>query len=156
MMQDRERGPFEELGEAMGGALGKAAGRANDAALDALGSVLERTMRTMGDWWAGAEAESASRSFGPQEDRACREHFRGPGTSADDEAYRRVQPMYRFGYVASRNPAYDGRPFDEVEAELQRTWERAAREEGLGDWSSARERVGFGYTYRAPGAPNAS
>jgi hypothetical protein len=132
------------------------AGRANDAAADALSSALERAMRAMGDWWAGADAAAAFQSFGTEEERACRDHFTGSTADSGPASYERARPLYRFGYVASRNPSYEGKPFDEVEAELQRTWEASARGEGLGDWSEARDRVDFGYTHRAPGSPNAS
>lgn len=69
--------------------------------------------------------------------------------------YERAREAYRFGHVASRNPEYASRPFDQVEAQVERAWEKVGRE-SHGDWSQVRDQVSFGYTYREPGAPNPS
>ena len=173
MTQDRREGPFEQLGEAVGGALGKAAGRANDMAANAVGSVVGSAMHALGSWWATPAAQQASSSFGDAEDRACREHFTSRGStgsagtagstgsapstgSAGGAAdYDRAREAYRFGHVASQNPEYASRPFDQVEAQVERAWEKVGRE-SHGDWSDVRDQVSFGYTYRTPGAPNPS
>jgi hypothetical protein len=178
MTQDRREGPFEQLGEAVGGALGKAAGRANDMAASAVGSVVGSAMQVLGSWWATPDAQRATTSFGDAEDRACREHFssrsRGSagstgsptpagstspagstGTAGGAGDYDRAREAYRFGHVASQNPEYASRPFDQVEAQVERAWEKVGRETH-GDWSEVRDQVSFGYTYRTPGAPNPS
>ncbi len=175
MTQDRREGPFEQLGESIGGALGKAAGRANDMAAGAVGSVVGSAMQVLGSWWATPDAQRASGSFGDAEDRACREHFasrgRGSagstapsgstasagstGTAGGAGDYDRAREAYRFGHVAGRNPEYASRPFDQVEAQVERAWEKVGRETH-GDWSEVRDQVSFGYTYRTPGAPNPS
>lgn len=69
--------------------------------------------------------------------------------------YERAREAYRFGHMASRNPEYASRPFDQVEAQVERAWEKVGRE-SHGDWSEVRDQVSFGYTYREPGAPNPS
>jgi hypothetical protein len=69
--------------------------------------------------------------------------------------YDRAREAYRFGHVASQNPEYASRPFDQVEAQVERAWEKVGRE-SHGDWSEVRDQVSFGYTYRTPGAPNPS
>lgn len=181
MTQDRREGPFEQLGEAVGGGLGKAAGRAHDMAANAVGSVVGSAMQALGSWWATPDAQRASSSFGDAEDRACREHFtsrsRGSTTSTGSTSstssagstgsapstgsaggaadYDRAREAYRFGHVASQNPEYASRPFDQVEAQVERAWEKVGRE-SHGDWSEVRDQVSFGYTYRTPGAPNPS
>lgn len=183
MTQERREGPFEQLGEAVGGALGKAAGRANDMAAGAVGSVVGSAMQVLGSWWATPDAQRAAGSFGDAEDRACREHFtsRGRGSTGSSGStgsttstgstgtagstasagstggadYDRAREAYRFGHVASRNPEYASRPFDQVEAQVERAWEKVGRE-SHGDWSEVRDQVSFGYTYRTPGAPNPS
>ncbi len=154
MAEERQKGPFEQLGEAVAGPVGKAAGRVNDMAMNAVGSVLGSALQTLGGWWATPDAEQASRSF-ESEDRPYREHFessRRGGTSPAPE-YERARPAYQFGYVAARNPEYQSRPFDQVEAQVERAWQ-ALGEQRSGDWNEVRDQVSYGYTYRTPGAPN--
>lgn len=164
MAQDRREGPFEQLGETVGGAVGKAAGRMNDMALGAFGSVLE----TLGDWWSSSDARQASGAFDERVDGDCRQHFEqrsrgatsgsagtasGTAGATGASSYDGARPAYQFGYVAGRNPEYQSRPFDQVEADVERAW-RQAGSDRLGDWSDVRENVRYGYTYRTPGAPN--
>lgn len=163
MTQERSAGPFEQLGEAVGGTLGKAAGRANDVAAGAVGSVVGSAMQVLGAWWATPDAQRASGSFGDAEDRACRRHFESSGRAAASSAgpaggagdYGRAREAYRFGHVARHNPEYSSRPFDQVEAQVERAWEQVGRE-SHGEWSGVRDQVSFGYTHREPGAPNPS
>lgn len=150
MAQDKKEGPFEQIGEAVGGMVGRTAGRANDAAMNAVGSLLGSAMNQLGEWWASADAQRASGSFGDAEDRACRDHFRSRGPDAE---YSSARTQYQFGHVARQNPGYQGKSFREVEPELERAWAEAGRER-FGEWPNVRDRVEFGYTHRTAGAPN--
>lgn len=155
MAEERQKGPFEQLGEAVAGPLGQAAGRANDMAMNAVGSVLGSAMQALGGWWSTPDAQQASSSLSDSEDREFRTHFeslRGGSTSAAPD-FDRARTAYHFGYVASRNPEYQSRPFDQVEAQVERAWQ-ALGQQGSGEWSQVRDQVGYGYTYRTPGAPN--
>ena len=162
MSKERESGPFEQIGETMGSTVGKMVGRANDMAAGMASSLLGSAVETLGDWWAQG-AEQAARSFGDREERACREHFTARARSRPDSGagrkapkdYESARPLYEFGYVAGRNPEYQERPFDRVEADLERAWASLGRER-FGDWPEVREEVRFGYTHRADGAPNPS
>ena len=157
MAKERESGPLEQIGETVGGTVGKVVGRANDVAAGVASSLLGQAMETLGDWWTTG-AEQAARTFGEREDTACREHFterskqRASSTPRD---YESARPLYQFGYVAGQNPEYQARPFDRVEAELERAWEAVGRDR-FGEWPEVRDQVSFGYTYRAGGAPNPS
>jgi hypothetical protein len=51
---------------------------------------------------------------------------RGSSDMATD-GFERARPGYQLGYVARRNPAYEGRSFSEIEPELQRVWESRAK-----------------------------
>lgn len=158
MANERDlQGSFEQLGETLGGMAGRAAGQATDMAMNVAGSVLTSIFQGMGAWWSSADAQQAFRNFGGEQDRASRAHFEQSAPSSETTAadYERVRPRYHFGHVAGQNPDYQGKSFDEVEAELQRAWETAARE-GFGDWNEVREQVNHGYTYRTSGAPNPS
>ena len=165
MAKERESGPLEQIGESVGGTVGKVVGRANDMAAGVATSLIGQAMETLGDWWATG-AEQAARTFGDQEDRACRDHFTSRGqqpasTPASSPAsgtrrdYDSARPVYQFGYVAGQNPEYQARPFDRVEADLERAWEAVGRDR-FGEWPEVRDQVNFGYTYRAGGAPNPS
>lgn len=151
MSEERKEGPFEQLGEAVGGTLGKAAGRMNDAAMNAVGSVVSNAMQALGGWWGTPDAQQASRSFDESADSACRTHYESRRGAAD--AYDRARPAYEFGYMAAHNPEYQSKPFDQVEAQVERAWEAVGRERS-GEWSDVRDHVSYGYTYRTPGAPN--
>ncbi|HEV2150310.1 MAG TPA: hypothetical protein VGR37_23120 [Longimicrobiaceae bacterium] len=152
MAQDRDRGPFEQIGEAVGGALGKAAGRANDMAMNAAANVFGSALQTLGSWWSTPDAQQASGSWGEPEDRAWRQHHE-TGGAAGVRDYERARPAYQFGHLAGHNPEYQSKPFDQVEAEVERAWEQVGRER-YGDWSEVRDRVRYGYTHRVEGAPN--
>jgi hypothetical protein len=166
MANEKNRGPFEQIGETVGGTVGKAMGRANDMAMSAAGSVLGSAMSMLGDWWSSAEADRATNSFGDREDEACREHFtsrrsRSGSSSASASAsstpsdYESYRPVYQFGFVAGQNPEYQAKPFDRVESDLERAWEAVGRDR-FGEWPEVRDQVSFGYTYRDGGAPNPS
>lgn len=156
MAKDREGGPFEQIGETVGGTVGKMVGRANDMAANVASSLLSSAVETMGDWWSQG-AQQAAQTFGAREDQACREHFtsRSQTQSQKPRDYESARPLYEFGYVAGHNPEYQSRPFDRVEADLERAWESVGRDR-FGEWPEVRDQVGFGYTYRASGAPNPS
>lgn len=141
-------GTFEKIGEQIGEAAGRAMERGAGIAGGMMGSMVDSLMNTLGDWWSSADAEAAARSF----DRAeplCRRHFdnrtAGKGTSPvhSDDDYEDVRPFYQFGYVASRNPDYQGRDFSEIESDLRGAW----RDDSTGDdWADVRGYVDFGYT----------
>lgn len=144
-----DEGTFERIGEQLGGAAGRAMERGAEIAGGMMGSMVDSLMNTLGDWWSSADAEAAARSF----DRAeplCRRHFdsqttqgsNSSSTSSNDD-YEDVRPFYQFGYVASRNPDYQGRDFSEIEPELRGAW----RQDTAGDdWADVRGYVDFGYT----------
>lgn len=145
-----EKGAFEAVGGTVGGIAGRVAGRATDVAMDVASSIVGTAAQMLGGWWARDDADRAARSFGDPEDRACREHFdTTPADTARVRDYRDARPLYQFGYTARRNPEYVAKPFDQVEAELERAWEQAGRER-FGAWDGVRDYVGFGYE-RAPG-----
>lgn len=159
MAQDSSnKGPFEQIGEAMGGTVGKMVGRANDMAMNAAGTIFGTALQTLGGWWATPDANRASSSISDREDQAFRQHYesrpRAQG-SATTRDYDSARPPYQFGYVAGQNPDYQTKPFDSVEADLERAWESLGRER-FGDWPEVRDQVSYGYTYRASGAPNPS
>jgi hypothetical protein len=155
-MSRDEKGNFQKIGEGLGGLAGQAA----DQAASLFGSVLG-SMTSMADsWWGGESASRAARSFDEEEDRACREHHGSrsePATEGSSRKYEARRPLYQFGHVASRNPRYRGRRFEEVENDLQKEWGRE-QSDIHGDWPEVRGFVGFGYergTRRSGGSADA-
>jgi hypothetical protein len=145
-MTDREKGPFEKIGETVGGIAGQAAGRATDAAADVAGAIFGTAVEALGEWWSSPSAAEAGRSFDERHDRGAREHFhQTPGTAA--ESYDTARPLYQFGHVAAHHPGYQGRSFREVEPELERAWGGAQREK-FGDWPRVRPYVSRGFDQR--------
>lgn len=141
-------GSLAKIGEQLGSAAGRAMGRGAEIAGGMMGSMVDSLMNTLGDWWSSADAEMAARGF-DREDPACRQHFDNQSAAAktssrsSSDDYEDVRPFYQFGYVASRNPSYQGRDFSEIEPDLR----TAMGNDSTGDdWSDVRGYVDFGYT----------
>ncbi|MEX2570036.1 MAG: hypothetical protein WD737_01955 [Gemmatimonadota bacterium] len=150
--RDREKGSFERMGENLGGAAGRAMGRGGDMATGMIGSMIGTAIDSLGEWWTSADADRAARSFGDAQDRSCRQHFDGQGSETAERGYDDVRPLYQFGHMASQNPDFSGRDFDEVEPDLHRAWGDASRE-SHGEWPEVRGFVGFGYSQENPDTP---
>lgn len=124
----------ELLGEGVGGASGALAGAAVGALAGPLGAAIGAIAGAVGGWWAGrAVVDAAS------------------GISGD------LHPAYQLGIIASMNPEYAGRPFEEIEGALERGWTGDARTH-YGEWSAVRHLARDGYqagTGRSAGPPAA-
>jgi hypothetical protein len=143
-----EEGTLERVGEQLGGAAGRAMGRGAEIAGGMMGSMVDSLINTLGDWWSSTDAETAARGF-DRADPACRQHFDNRSASEQTSStssrtdYEDARPFYQFGYVASRNPSYQGRDFTEIEPDLRTAWTGDSTGE---DWSDVRGYVDFGYT----------
>ncbi len=139
-----DKGNFERVGGTVGSVTGKVA----DTAVDLMSSMVRTAANTIGGWWARSTPDDAVRSFGPDQDNACRNHFeqrRREGKSKSD--YDAVRPLYQFGHMAGSNPDYQGRSFEEVENDLQRTW-TPEYTTAFGEWTNVRDYVNTGYATR--------
>lgn len=74
--------------------------------------------------------------FTEAHDRLFRSHFQRVNQLAD-RAYDDVQPAYRLGHAAAKESKNRGRPFEEVETDLENGWLNVRV--GGGDWASVRE-----------------
>jgi hypothetical protein len=111
-----------------------------------LAVVLGAIAGTLGGWWRKAAEERYD--MPPTIEEACRGHFAMAVDLPPEITFDRARTGYAFGYVASRNPGYQGRSFDEVEVELR---------EGFGpelaaDYDLLREFTRYGYG-RGAGTP---
>jgi hypothetical protein len=95
----------------------------------------------IGGWWTGRAISEAASNFSHADDEEFRADYetRDPGEpSTPNRSYERVRPAYQLGYLASRNPEYAGRPFDEIEGHLERGWTGNEATQGS-DWNDMRE-----------------
>ena len=121
-------------GAVAGAAIGSAAGPAGSAVGAVVGGLV------------GAKAgDSIAEAINPTEYTS---HFQNQYKSAPyyigGSEWRDYEPAYKYGY--DNYSQYRGRPFEEVEPELQRNWETAKGESRLA-WNDARSAVRDGWHY---------
>jgi hypothetical protein len=138
--QSRDKGNLERVGESVG----SVAGKMGDTAIDLMSSMIKTAANTFGGWWSRNTPDDAVRNFGDAQDRACRTHFENVRRSSNT-SYDTVRPLYQFGHLAGSNPDYQGRSFEEVESDLQRTW-TPEYSTAFGEWSNVRDYINTGYS----------
>lgn len=141
----REEEDPVKVSEGLGGVTGGALGVGLGALLGPAGMLLGGLAGAAGGWWAGRGFAHVSDDL---EAETHDEHFRRLHETqyADRCTYDEAQGFYRFGRLASHNPDYAGRPFEDVEPELRRGWQG----EGAGrfrTWEDVRPFVSSGYGY---------
>jgi hypothetical protein len=136
-----DKGNFERVGESMG----SVAGKVTDTAVDLMSSMIKTAASTMGGWWSRSTPDDAVRSFGAEQDNACRTHFEN--ARREGKNYDAVRPLYQFGHLAGSNPDYQGRSFEEVESDLQKAW-TPEYTTAFGEWSNVRDYINTGYATR--------
>lgn len=127
----------DEVGEAVGGVSGVVAGAAIGSAGGPIGTIIGGIAGAVGGWWAGRAVSEAAHKFTSEDDSLYRERFENRTDRLADRSYDDVRPAYQLGHLASMNPDYNGRTFDEVEPDLQRGWGNDLRARH-GDWSAVR------------------
>ncbi len=141
MSNNSGQGNFEQAGEAMG----RIAGQMSDRAMEMTGNVFNSITSMMGSWWSGQDARQAASSFSDDQDRACRNHYQTKASAGGRaDSYENSRPLYQMGHVASRNPSYSGKSFDEVEPDLRQAWESGPSRQ-YGAWPEVRDYVGYSY-----------
>ncbi|HEX2778066.1 MAG TPA: hypothetical protein VHM30_01130 [Gemmatimonadaceae bacterium] len=132
----------DQVGEAAGGISGVLAGAAIGSLGGPVGTVIGGIAGAIGGWWAGRAISEAASNFSHADDAHFRSDYEardaGEARSAS-RSYEAVRPAYQLGYLASRNPDYVGRSFDEIEPDLQRGWSSSANNTGTADWDEMRE-----------------
>jgi hypothetical protein len=139
---------LDKAGDALAGAA-PAIGRNAELAAEKLGGALHAIARplatilgaiagTIGGWWKKAAEERYELSRADEE--ACRAHFTTLLLSPE-MTYERARTGYALGYVASRNPGYNGRNFDDIEEDLRQGF----GDEGYADYEALREFTRYGF-----------
>ncbi|HET7585257.1 MAG TPA: hypothetical protein VFK13_10125 [Gemmatimonadaceae bacterium] len=148
---DRELGmnasPDDNVDDAVGGAVGLAGGAAIGALIGPLGVVLGAIAGAVGGWWAGRAAAEAAHDYSEHDDEYYRSLYGESEHRMADVEYDHVRAAYQLGHLARRNPAYAGRPFEDIEPDLQRGWTPDV-EERYGPWERARRHALEAYTSR--------
>lgn len=131
----------DQVGEAAGGISGVIAGAAIGSLGGPIGTVIGGIAGAIGGWWTGRAISEAASNFSHADDEEFRADYETRGAavaSTPDRSYERVRPAYQLGYLASRNPEYAGRPFEDIEGHLERGWTGNAETQGS-DWGDMRD-----------------
>jgi hypothetical protein len=130
-------GVGNQVGEAVGGVSGIVAGAAIGSPAGPVGTIIGGIAGAVGGWWAGHAVAEAAHKFTHEDDSLYRERFENRPDRFADRSYDDVRPAYQLGHIASMNPDYTGRSFDEIEPELRHGWGNNLRARH-GDWSAVR------------------
>lgn len=133
------------VGEAAGGVTGVLAGAAIGSVGGPVGTVIGGIAGALGGWWTGRAISEAAEALTEEDEAYYRSHYASSATRPADRTYDHARPAYHLGHIASRNPEYQGRSWEEVEPQLQRGWsdDISARH---GSWESMRPYAREGYT----------
>jgi hypothetical protein len=123
------------LGEAAGGLSGALTGAAIGSVGGPVGTVIGGIAGAVGGWWAGRAIADAASSFTEEEDRYYRERHESLADRETERSYEEVRPAYQIGHLASLNPEYAGRDFEEIEQDLRHGWTGPRRVE---EWEEVR------------------
>jgi hypothetical protein len=79
-----------------------------------------------------------------EDDSYYRSHYESSPNRLADRSYEHARPAYQLGQIASQNPDYANRSWNEVESDLQRGWNADASKQ-YGDWSTVRPYASEGF-----------
>jgi hypothetical protein len=133
----------DELGEATGGISGVLVGAGIGSAAGPVGTLIGGIAGALGGWWAGRAVAEAASSLTEEDEEYFRVHYdQYPGRLAD-RGYDDVRGAYYLGQIASHNPNFRARQFEEVEPQLEEGW--ASYADQYGNWTTVRPfaREGF-------------
>jgi hypothetical protein len=135
--KDRSRIAGDEIGEAAGGISGVVVGATIGSVGGPVGTLIGGIAGAVGGWWAGHSVAEAAQEYTVGDDAVYRNHYDNSPNRLADRDYESVNPAYRLGHLAARNPDYRGRPFNEIEDDLRRGWNGGARQ-SYGEWDAVR------------------
>ncbi|HWL38646.1 MAG TPA: hypothetical protein VNO75_00215 [Gemmatimonadaceae bacterium] len=139
---DDKPGVADHVGEAAGGVAGVVAGAAVGSAVGPVGTVIGGILGAMGGWWSGRAIAEAATTITKDDDEFYRRKYESTGR-ARTRSYDEVRPAYYLGHVASRNPDYRNRSFQDIESELQRGW---SSQRNSGTWEDVRGFASEGFS----------
>jgi hypothetical protein len=128
----------QPVGDAAGAIVGTAAGASIGILAGPLGAMVGAAAGALGGWWAGHAVADQLQNY--DEDEMRRAHRDLHPT----RPYEDTRDLYKFGHLASSNPDYQGRPFEEIEKDLEKTWDGHAQAH-YGPWGDVRDYVAEGF-----------
>jgi len=134
----------DELGEATGGISGVLVGAGIGSAAGPVGTLIGGVAGALGGWWAGRAVAEAAASLTHEDDEHFRAHYDAQPNRHADRAYDDVRGAYYLGQIASHNPNFQARTFEQIEIELERGWEVSA--DRAGDWKAIRSYAAEGFS----------
>ncbi|HEY4219549.1 MAG TPA: hypothetical protein VGM67_20575 [Gemmatimonadaceae bacterium] len=134
----------DELGEATGGIGGVLVGAGIGSAAGPVGTLIGGIAGALGGWWAGRAVSEAAGSLTHADEAHYRAHYDEQSDRPADRAYDDVRGAYYLGQIASHNPNFTAREFDEVEPELERGW--ASYADKYGTWKTVRPYAAEGFS----------
>lgn len=136
----------EKVGEGVGGVGGAVTGAAVGSVGGPLGVIIGGIAGAVGGWWAGREIGQTADDYTDTHDVEYRRRFEATPMEQRGRfrTYEEARPVYQLGYLASRNPQYAGRRFEDIEPDLQQGWDRDI-EARFGAWSAVRDTVRNAY-----------
>ncbi len=138
---DSNPGVADHVGEAAGGISGVLAGAAIGSAVGPIGTIIGGIAGAMGGWWTGRAVAEAATTITSDDDSYYRKHYETSNRLAD-RGYDDVKPAYYMGHVASQNPDYKDRSFNDVEGDLKKGW---SADSSRGSWDQMRGYAQEGY-----------
>jgi hypothetical protein len=133
----------DELGEATGGISGVLVGAGIGSAAGPVGTLIGGVAGALAGWWSGRAVAEAAGALTHEDESYFRAHYDAQTDRPADRAYDDVRGAYYLGHIASHNPNFTAREFDEVEPELERGW--AASGEANGSWQAMRRYAQEGF-----------
>jgi len=134
----------DEIAEATGAIGGILFGAGIGSAAGPVGALIGGVAGAIGGWWAGRAVGEAASSVTHEDEDHFRAHYDSQTDRPADRAYDDVRGAYYLGQIASHNPNFIARTFDEVEPELERGWSQAA--DSQGSWRSVRPYAAEGFS----------
>ena len=133
----------DELGEATGGISGVLVGAGIGSAAGPVGTLIGGIAGAIGGWWAGRAVAEAASSLSHEDEEYFRKHYDSHPERLADRDFDDVRGAYYLGQIASHNPNFRARQFEEVEPELQQGW--ASYADQYGNWTTVRPFAREGY-----------
>jgi hypothetical protein len=140
---DDHPGVADHVGEGVGGVSGVVAGAAIGSAVGPIGTIIGGIVGAMGGWWSGRAVAEAATAITKDDDAFYRSRFQTSSGRVSGRTYDDVKPAYYLGQLASRNPDYRNRSFEDVESDLNRGWTANNK---YGAWNDVRDYAREGFT----------
>ena len=133
----------DEIGEAAGGISGVLVGAGIGSSAGPIGTLIGGIAGAIGGWWTGRAIAEAAEKLTREDDEEFRKHYEASPDRPADGRYEDVRAAYVLGHIASHNPNFVDRQFEEIESQLARGWDDCT--ERPCEWQKVRAFAGEGY-----------